>query len=775
MKADPLTLVLVEDNPRDAELVVSALEQAGVDFRWRQVDNAADFLAALEPPPDIVLSDYDLPQFSGLEALRLLRQRYPEVPFILISGTIGEDTAVAAMKGGATDYLLKDRLARLGSAVRNALAEGKLQRERRQVEEALRLSEERFRLLTETITEVFWIFNADASQVLYVSPGYERTWGRPCSGLYARASDWMEAVHPEDRPRLAEASARRANGSFNEVYRVVQPNGSVRWIHDRAFPYRDGNAQVLRVVGVAVDITAQRLASEELQRREEWFRLLIENATDLIVVVDQTGVIRYQSPSSLRLLGYRQEELVGRSVAEIIHPDDLIRVGEGLKRAITGNQRITPTEFQIRHKDGSWRVLQSHGRPAIGRDGQPLVVVNARDVTDARRMEEQYRQAQKMEAIGTLAGGIAHDFNNILTAISGYAELAKMEIDNRAAVISHLHAVTEAGRRATALVRQILSFSRQREQERKPIQLWPVIDEAMKLLRATIPASIEFHVSLARQAPTVLADPTQIHQLIMNLATNAAHAMRDRPGRLGVVLDVIQVGTDQAELDTGLQPGRYLRLCVSDTGHGMDAATVSRIFDPFFTTKGPGEGTGLGLAVVHGIMQGHDGVVRVFSEPGRGSQFYLYFPVHLSEAVEPPSMPEDAPRGSGQQILVVDDEVSIASMEKRILERLGYQVEATTRPEEALERFRVAPQAYDALITDLTMPLMSGTDLAQQVLRIRPDLPILLTTGYIANLTLERVRSLGISQLLYKPITVQVLAEAVRTAVAPPAIRLGMP
>ncbi|MBL9204831.1 MAG: PAS domain S-box protein [Opitutaceae bacterium] len=775
MKTDPLTLVLVEDNPRDAELVVAALEQAGVDFRWRQVDNATDFLAALEPPPEMVLSDYDLPQFSGLEALRLLRQRYPEVPFILISGTIGEDTAVAAMKGGATDYLLKDRLARLGPAVRNALADGKSLRERRKTEEALRLSEERFRLLTETITEVFWIFNADASQVLYVSPGYERTWGRPCAGLYARASDWMEAVHPEDRARLAEAPARRANGSFDEIYRVVQPNGSVRWIHDRTFPYRDVNAQVHRVVGVAVDITAQRLASEELQRREEWFRLLIENATDLIVVVDQAGVVRYHSPSSLRILGYRPEELVGRPVADIIHPDDFGRVREGLQRALSGNQRILPIEYQIRHKDGSLRVLQSHGRPAVGRDGHPLVVVNSRDITDTRHLEEQYRQAQKMEAIGTLAGGIAYDFNNILTAISGYAELAKMEIDNRAAVISHLHAVTEAGRRAAALVRQILSFSRQREQERKPIQLSPVIDEAMKLLRATIPSSIEFHVSLARQAPTVLADPTQIHQLIMNLATNAAHAMRDRPGRLGVVLDVIQVGSDEAERDTGLQPGRYLRLCVSDTGHGMDAATVSRIFDPFFTTKGPGEGTGLGLAVVHGIMQGHDGVVRVFSESGRGSQFYLYFPVHLAEAVEPPSMPEDAPRGSGQRILVVDDEVAIASMEKRILERLGYQVEAMNRPEEALDKFRIAPQAYDVLITDLTMPQMSGTDLAQQVLRIRPDLPILLTTGYIANLTLERVRAMGIAQLLYKPITVQGLAEAVRAAVATQAIRPGMP
>lgn len=640
MSAVPLSVVLVEDNPLDAELVLRALGADGMEFTCIRVQTEAEFLDALRAGPDIVLSDYDLPQFSGLLALELLRRRHPETPFILISGTIGEDTAVEAMRKGATDYLLKDRLARLGTAVRNALAESKLLQERRNSDEQL------------------------------------------------------------------------------------------------------------------------RLANEELRQREAWFRLLIENATDLIVVVDPAGIVRYHSPSCLRYLGFTPEEIVGRQVSDFIHPDDLKAIQEGLQRALVGAQRAAPIEYRLRHKDGSWRVIQSHGRSAVGRDGRTLIVINSRDITDTHRLEEQFRHAQKMEAIGTLAGGIAHDFNNILTAISGYAELAKMEIDHREAVLDHLQAVTEAGRGATALVRQILSFSRQREQERKPIQLWPIIDEAMKLLRATIPSTIEFHVSLVRQAPTVLADPTQIHQLIMNLATNAAHAMRDRAGRLTVLLDVHELQPDEAGLEAGLQPGRFLRLQVSDTGHGMDPATLKRIFDPFFTTKGPGEGTGLGLAVVHGIVQSHDGVIRVTSEPEHGTRFVIYFPVHLSEAIDPPSLPDHAPRGRGQSILVVDDEAPIANMVKRIFDRLGYRVTAVTAPAEALERLRSDPHGYDLLVTDLTMPYMTGTELAQQALRIRSDLPVILTTGFVASLTADRVRALGIRQLLPKPLTVQALANA---------------
>ncbi len=380
---------------------------------------------------------------------------------------------------------------------------------------------------------------------------------------------------------------------------------------------------------------------------------------------------------------------------------------------------------------------------------------------ERRQLEEQFRQAQKMEAIGTLSGGIAHDFNNILGAIIGYTELAKMELDKNSEVVENLDEVLNGANRAVELVRQILAFSRQQEHERKPIQLRHVVAEALKLLRATIPASIEFDVSLDTDVPTVLADATQIHQIVMNLGTNAWHAMKQHSGRLTVAIEDFEADSDCADANPGLQPGQYVRLSMSDTGSGMDPATLSRIFDPFFTTKAPGEGTGLGLAVVQGIMQTHEGAVTVYSHVGEGTTFHLYFPAYGEEEVHEESEVAAVPSGNGERILYVDDELLLARVGKKILERLGYVVEIQTGPMEALEAVRKRPGAYDLVISDQMMPILPGVDLARLLLAIRPDLPIILVTGYTATLTPERVQAMGIRNLILKPISVAALGAAV--------------
>jgi signal transduction histidine kinase/ActR/RegA family two-component response regulator len=386
---------------------------------------------------------------------------------------------------------------------------------------------------------------------------------------------------------------------------------------------------------------------------------------------------------------------------------------------------------------------------------------------EREQLAEQYRQAQKLEAIGTLAGGIAHDFNNIIAAITGYTELAKMDVSDRPEVVAHLNAVGKASSRAASLVRQILAFSRQQEHERKPMQLRHVVREAMDLLRATVPAMIEFDVSLATDLPPILADASQMHQVIMNLVTNACHAMGNQAGRLGVELESWQVDTELAQLHPGLRAGAYVRLSVSDTGHGMDAATVSRIFEPFFTTKAAGEGTGLGLAVVHGIMQAHEGVVTVYSEPGEGTVFRLYFPALASPASENATEAAPVPKGAGQRILFVDDEPALASLGGKVLERLGYSVQTQTSAALAVELVRAQPSAFDLVVTDLAMPLMTGTDLARELRQVRPDIPILLVTGHSATLTAERVQTMGIHDLLTKPLSVHALGTAVQRALQP--------
>ncbi len=383
-----------------------------------------------------------------------------------------------------------------------------------------------------------------------------------------------------------------------------------------------------------------------------------------------------------------------------------------------------------------------------------------REVAERKKVQAQFQQAQKMEAVGQLAGGIAHDFNNILGAIIGNTEVARMTSQVTPETADCLDSIMKASKRARDLVRQILAFSRRQEQERQPMQLQTVVREALKLMRSTVPATIEFKLNLVN-TPTVLADASQIHQVVVNLCTNAVHAMRGQPGVLKVELVEMEVDAEFAQTHADLRPGPYVRLTVSDSGCGMDRATLERIFEPFFTTKAQGEGTGLGLSVVHGIMRSHDGSVTVYSQPGKGTTFHLYFPVFGAEAAEFATEASPVPRGAGQHILFVDDEEPLAKLGKILLERLGYRVTCLTTVTEAIAAVRAQPTQFDLVVTDLTMPGMTGTDLARQLLQHQPRLPIILTTGYSATMTPESVRELGFRELLFKPNTFRTLGVAV--------------
>lgn len=673
----------------------------------------------------------------------------------------------------------------------------------------LRESEARFRQIADNINEVFWISDVAKRTVFYVSPAYEAIWGQSTRSLYEDPRLWLEAIHPEDRGRvLLAATTKQVAGTYNEVYRVVRPDGSVRWIRDRAFPVRDEKGGVYRMVGTAIDITEYKKADLRGRVLHEVTAVLAESAPlaetarRVLEIVCQrldlpAGDLWLEDRASRVLrcvaLWHRPEPGFGAFATETRRMT--FGPGEGLPGRVwqkkepawfgdlAGNpaflRREQAREVGLRGAVGFPIMVRNQAYGVVGlfsfADTPPEPAILAMfaglgtqlgQFVERKHLEEQFRQSQKMEAIGTLAGGIAHDFNNVLAAITGYTELAKMEIHGNSDLAEYLGAISEGGARAADLVRQILAFSRLQEQRRNPVQLAPVIEEALKLLRATIPASIEFDVSLERGGHAVLADPTQIHQVLMNLATNAAQAMRDRPGRLGVTLENLVIDREFVSLHPGLHQGPYQRLSVSDTGHGMDSTTLSRIFDPFFTTKAPGEGTGLGLAVVHGIVQAHDGIITVYSQPGQGTRFHLYFPAHLDDGASTADAPSDTPRGQGQQILLVDDEPPLIVMGQRMLERLGYRCAAFTHPLEALQAYRQAPESFALAITDLTMPAMSGVDLAEQLLQLRPDLAVILTTGYNASLTPERVRALGVRQLLLKPLTLAALADAVHRELA---------
>ena len=381
------------------------------------------------------------------------------------------------------------------------------------------------------------------------------------------------------------------------------------------------------------------------------------------------------------------------------------------------------------------------------------------------KLETKLRQAQKMEAMGRLAGGIAHDFNNILTAILGHAEIASLQLEDHPAK-GNLEQVTKASQRARDLVQQILAFSRQRPAEKKVLMLENVVHEATKLLRATIPAAVTISVSVTPGTAAVLADPSQIHQILVNLGTNAAHAMKDRGGRLEVVLDTCEIGADRVRQFPQLRAGPHVSLSVSDTGSGMDASTLERLFEPFFTTKEPGEGTGLGLAVVHGIVQSHDAAISVESKPGAGTTFRIFFPaVALPPAQAKPPAPPIV-RGNGELILFVDDEASVLALAEAMLKNLGYTTKGCSHPEQALEVFREHCHEIAMVVTDLSMPGMSGLDFAREVLKIHPPAKIILTSGYTGDLDQEQCARLGFRGLLTKPFPLRVLAETIATALA---------
>ena len=363
-----------------------------------------------------------------------------------------------------------------------------------------------------------------------------------------------------------------------------------------------------------------------------------------------------------------------------------------------------------------------------------------------------------MEAIGTLAGGIAHDFNNILAGIFGFGYLLQLDTEGNAAAQENIKEIMAAANRAKDLVQQILTFSRQREQKRQCIRLDVVVKEATKFLRASLPAQIQIELGLAPDAPTVLADATQIYQVVMNLGTNALHAMEGRPGQMTVKLASFLPDDNFLQTHAGFRPVKYARLTIADTGHGMNAKTLERIYEPFFTTKPVGKGTGLGLAVVHGIVQAHEGLILVESEPSRGTTFHLFFPAYVTAETSPTGAANEVPRGQGQKILVLDDEPALTKALQRYLQRLNYQVITSNIASEAIRLFRENPAQFDLVITDLTMPEMDGAAVARQLHDCRPDLPIILATGNASTLDANLLRDSGICELLEKPLSLPALA-----------------
>ena len=885
-------ILYLEDSETDSILVNRELKKAGFDADIVRVDNKTDFIGQLEEPGwEIILSDFALPQFDGLEALEIVNRKRADksidstIPFIVISGRIGEEAAVEVMRAGADDYVMKDNIKRLPPVLNRELDERAVRIQERAAKVQLRRSEDRYQTLIDLLPH----------GVVELTPGGVVTFvNRACTIMTGFAAEEMIGRHvlrfatPESvevvRARLDALEDGEDNDRGVEA-QVATRSGEQTFIQI-AWRYRfSPEGFPASIVGVITDVTQRKAAEEALRHSEQRYRAIVEDQTELICRYNADFLITYVNPAACRAFRAAEDEIVGHSLFDFEAPDNYRHMARHLS-GLTPDKPVT--EFENRNRLGGgeyiwqrWTVrgIFSPGGTlleyqAVGRDvttqkrmqlelerseakfykifqdsPEPIIIsrpdghlidVNdtftesfgftreeiasktahelgiwydsterqavieeffetghvsnsehrmvtksgeirtflwsldeiileneeyllwlGRDMTETRRLEEQMRTRRRLESIGTLAGGIAHDFNNILAVIFGYGEMAKAKATLDPSLLRYSEEILKAAGRAKGLVKQVLTFSRQNETERHPVEVRLIIKETLKLMKAALPSTIDLKTDLTSRAQ-VNADPTQLHQVFMNLFTNAYHAMRDTGGTLSTTTRDVELPTGNSY---GLNPGSYMRIDVTDTGHGIEPEVAERIFEPYFTTKGVDEGTGLGLSVVHGIIVGMDGIIDVSSKPEQGTRMRILLPTTDSAVQENLETDEEIAEATrAARILFVDDEEDIANMTSESLTLRGYEVEAFVDSERALETFQNYPDYYDVIITDQTMPKLTGLELGRAIHKVRPGAPVIICTGYSEQMNEESAAREGFSNFLMKPLQDRELLAAIEHA-----------
>ena len=888
----PIRVLIVEDSEEDTFLIIRELKRGGFDPIHERVETAEGMKAALSTKTwDLILADYSMPHFSGLEALKLSKESGLDLPFIIVSGSIGEDVAVEAMKSGAHDYLMKNNLARLVPAIQQELREAEVRRKLKESQNALQESEKRYRQVVESATEIIYTVD-EKGNFTYGNPAGLKITGYSLQEL--RGLNYTDLVVPDHRERVSQAYINqfreRRPTSYME-FPFFNKSGEIIWFsQNTSLVIEDGKVVEFHII--ARDITERKQAEEALQESEEKYRLLVENANEAIFVI-QDGMLRFFNIKYIELIGYSKEELTSTPFINFVHPDDReVTLGRYLKR-IRGEELSGVNVFRIIDKAGNIRWAEVHsvlisweGRPAtlnflnditerqrteqslfdseqryrnlvenapdviftlspdgtitslnpafetitgwsrsewLGKvftailrpddlsrgleffrsvlkgektapfelgvleesgdyltaeftitpqtqDGSVMGVLGiARDITDRKRAEQemsslqdQFRQSQKMEAIGRLTGGMAHDFNNLLTIIQGYSELSLVEMDKGSSLRGNIEEIEKATDRATDLIRQLLAFSRCQIMEMKVLDLNALLRNLHKMLSRIIGEDIELMMVLGENLGRVKTDPGQIEQVIMNLAVNARDAM-PKGGRFTIETANVNLNKGYARNHVTVPPGPYVMISVSDTGMGMTPEVRDRVFEPFFTTKEKGKGTGLGLSTVYGIIKQSGGHIWVSSEPGKGTEFKIYLPrvdeplEELKEKVEK----EGVPRGN-ERILIVEDEEYLLKLAGRILERQGYTVLQTSSTSEALEICKEQKKPIHLILTDVVMPKMSGLELIEQCRQMRADFKTLYMSGYTDDIiTHQGILQEGLDYI-QKPFTVDELSRKVR-------------
>ncbi len=660
---------------------------------------------------------------------------------------------------------------------------------RKRAEEALRQSEERYAIAMIGLNVAHWVWDL-ASDEVFTSPNLPGMLGMLAGEAPpTTAAGFMQGVrlHPDDAGALQKAIEAHLAGRTPRIdveYRILhRASGEYRWMHTRGQCFRNAQGAPERVAGATLEVSERKRTEEALRRSEHALRES-EERYQLVVDGANEGLWDWDLPTDMLFLSPRVQEILWVEPGESrrprrewidrtdYHPDDVPRVRAAICAHLRGVTRLFDIEYQLRHHDGSWHWYRQRGVTLRDPAGRPYRMAGSmEDVSERKnaeaersRLEHQLRQAQKLEAMGTLAGGIAHDFNNILAAILGYGEMAQKEAAQGSPLRRHLDATISAGMRAKSLVERILAFSRSGMGERVPVHVESVVSEVLEQVIASLPPGVRVERELRGGDAAVSGDPTQIHQVVMNLCANAVQAMKSE-GILAVGLDAIELAEPRCVSTSQLASGPYVRLQVRDTGVGIDARTLERIFDPFFTTREIGVGTGLGLSLVHGIVTDLDGGIDVQSRPGEGTMMTVYLPRQLLvPAPAPAAADEPLVVGRGQTVLFVDDEEVLMRLGEELLAQLGYEPVGFASSAAALSAFREEPARFDLVLSDEAMPGMNGSELVQEIRAIRADIPIVLMSGYVSPALAARARELGVVEVLTKPLASREIARSLSAA-----------